>query len=340
MKIFRFGFFWFLAVLCEAPVGAFLFSLPHATFVYAVLGHAASVLCFFVSVPKGNAGWFSKQRLWARTLVMFSAFLPLLGWLFCGFLFFYIYKNPESQHQLDVLDEKVFQPTDSLFSEFLPVDAVSREKMIRDQIDLIPLADILVGDDLALKRGAIEKLALLKNPESLQILLRHRSDDSPEVRFYVTSVLTRIKKEYDDELEAAKLEMQKDVYKVSSRTFLAKIYWQYGTSGLVDEATAHTYIGEAEYHLRYVIETPYASVQAYELLLALLLHLERWGDASVILEKMSAHPDASKNEVLKMEADIFYKKGEYSMMKPKLKALLDLGETDLEWVTLARFWGC
>lgn len=269
---------------------------------------------------------------WGSVFLLLAGFFPLFGWLGAGVLYgaasFFPPKPP-------IGEEALWWGGPSI-KPILSKPMVRRERVARE-LDFLPLADVLAGQDVDLKRGAVEKLAQFKTPEAIQVLLAHRGDPSIEVRFYVTSALARIKHELDEELEAAKMQMKKDVYKISGRIFLAKIYLQYSRSGLLDPVTANAYELEAQYHLDFSLQSEFASVEAFRMLIGIYLGHKNWERALQVVTLLEGRAKASSEDLAKIRIDILYRSGRYEEI-PKTLAEQAVVFSDPHWQAMAHWW--
>lgn len=334
-----FFFFWLLAGFLEYPVMAVLIGGDKALLQdrpgYFAGTHALAVLVLFFAPPKGR-GWFHPARLWGRNFVFFAAFLPIFGWIVSG-LTFLVYRDPEKPEDIFEFEKeeaRLSEPTLSL----VPLKE-TRENRLYKILDFMPLADVLAGSDSNLKRGAVEKLARLATPESIAVLLAHRSDPNPEVRFYVTSALTGVKKQFDEELEAAKRQLKENLDDVNVRYDLAKIYLRYVQSGLLDDVTAQTFETEAFHHLDQVTNFPDASEMAFLTLIELCKRHGRWPEAIAALRRFEDFGHAEGIAVEKIRIEIFYGAGRFDEVRRGLMRLKGLGFSDPAWDAAAYLWG-
>lgn len=339
----RFFFFWLFSGILEYPFFLVIFNYQEQLFLSygdkIWLMHMLAIVLMFFSVPKG-VGWFHHERTWPRTFAILMFFLPVLGWLFSGVLFF-TYRHPEdAKNVLIDLDDEENQ-----FAPFyenrttLPSFTHSRKHRLFKKLDFMPLADILRSEDASLKRGAIEKLALLATPEAIEVLLSHRSDQQPEVRFYVTSALTKVKSSLEEELDAAKNELKQHPESSERRFYLAKIYLKYVQSGLLDEGTSETYLNESLYHLNKLIENHYHQPEVYWVLIEIYNNKRDWQQALQALNALESVNHENDFEIMKMRAHIYYNLKDYHLLRKELQKLKKAGLTDPKWEAATFLWG-
>lgn len=326
----RFGALWLAAGALES-----VFLLRMGTDLAVALScHLLAAASLWISVSRSGVG-----GRWRHPFLTFTLFLPLLGWGLAALLFWG--RIPQA---IDVSPEEDLPfTTGSAAVRAFGDPRLSHRERVLQALDFIPLTDILAGDDVELKRGAVEKLAQLKNPEAIGLLLHYRSNPQAELRFYVTAALTRIKKEYDEELEAAKRELQKARDTARARLFLARVYVQYAGSGLLDEAMAASYRGEALYHLGEIATAqgtdPAVQGEAGRMRLDILMADRSWDQGLAVIAALQARDLGDPGELAKARVQIFYQSGRYAEVAAELAALKAQGLLDKEWRMLADWWG-
>ncbi|MDO8527782.1 MAG: hypothetical protein Q7T03_08865 [Deltaproteobacteria bacterium] len=322
------GFPFLEALVGKSPLLLDLYFWPVMFF------HCLAALLLFFSVPKGE-GWFHVRRLMAGFFFFLVLLFPLFGWLGIAVLHFCYRSGP----RIPLEEEQATQFISSHLRWMGPLQGVPRRERIMQELDFLPLADILSGTDLDLKRGAIERLARLKTPEAIDLLLAHRSDPSMDVRFYATSALARIKKEFDEQLEAAKQQMQKDVYKISARVFLSKVYLQYAHSHLLDPATIQAFEREALFHLDFCVQSQNATPQAFRMLVSIYVAHAEWDMAIKTIALWEKSGKTDPQEISKVRIDVLYRTGRYLDVFEEFVRMKERGIADSEWNTIADWWG-
>lgn len=234
--------------------------------------------------------------------------------------------------QENIFFGKALQP----FSLSSPQSQLSKKERIIHELDFTSLADILLGSDLSLKRGAIEKLYQLKTRDSINLLLEHRQNSHPDVRFYVTSALERIKHDYESDFHSAYLEMKKDIYKNSARLLLAKRYIEYRYSGLLDEGLNKKYFEESLFHLRIIVKSAVPLEEAHWIILDLYKEqpFKYKTDIFDIIQRLESH-GADQERIQRAKAEFLFLLQNYESMK---KVLVSLSK-DPDFGSLASWWG-
>ena len=326
----RFIALWLLAGVLE---GVFVWQLG-AGFWLAVVSHllAAGLLFFAVTRRLHSGRWF-------LVFPFFAAALPVVGWAMAPILLF---GGIAKTTTLDFTDEHAMLVGAELAHAFR-APTLSRREQVMKALDFIPLSEILATGDLGLMRGAVEKLAQLKSPDAIRLLLEHRSDPVMEMRFYVTSALTRIKKEYDEELEAAKQDLKKSRDPVRSRQLLVRVYLQYAASGLVDEATVAAHRREALYHLGELTNmreiVPGLKCNIGRMTIDLHLLSGAWDEGLKVIDQMEREGVGDPGEFNQSRIDILYRQGRFGEVRQRMVELKERGGLNQDWQALAAWWG-
>lgn len=335
-------FYWLLAGGLE---WSFYMSLGHNTpdtnyieKLSAISQHVLAAVIMFFSLPK-RKGWFHYERLWARMFFFFILFFPILGWFF-SILLFFSYKKPDKIKELFLEDDILMNSNLMDSGEILHEEELTKNEKIYRELDFVPLVDILESDDLDLKRGAIEKLGNLSTPEAISILKKYRSDSSPEVRFFITSTLTKSKKNFEEQIESAKQYLKQDVFNVKAQLQLARIYTQFIKSNLLDVTTSKIYKNEALFHLQeLILKHNYIEEECFWLLIDIYEKDKEWQEASDVLLLMKKRGVGFLQDILKKEVNILFNSGRYIEIKKALSELTSLHSVDEKWMGLAKFWG-
>ncbi len=277
-------------------------------------------------------------RAFNQGFKMSLAFCILMTFLIIEFFFYGIGKIWLKEGSISQdSDEEIF-PTKEIVTASIPVETslFSKKERIIHELDFTSLSDILLGSHLPLKRGAIERLYQLKTPEAIRLLMQHRNDPHPDVRFYVTAALERIKHDYESDFHSAYLEMKKDIYKNSARLLLARRYIEYRHSGLLDEALNQTYFEEALFHLNEIIKSEVPLEESYWLLLDLYKEqTSKYKNEIFKLHQLLEKNGGDFQRIKKSKIEVFFSLKQYAEMKRELSGM----SKDPEWASVASWWG-
>ncbi|MBI3298164.1 MAG: HEAT repeat domain-containing protein [Elusimicrobia bacterium] len=226
----RSALLWAAAGLLELPVLAVLAGLrpPVPGPLIAALHVLAAAVMFLV--PPREKGWFQPTRHWGEPLALCAFLVPGLGWLAGGWLLWQRW-DATVQKESYRFDQDESESANPLAALGTP-QAIKRE--LADALDVLPAADALLSRDPALKRGAIETLARIRTSASVDWILRARTDADPEVRFYATSALTQLKRDFELSIRAAEQETVLHPGDASLRLTLERVRYEYAVSGMID----------------------------------------------------------------------------------------------------------
>lgn len=230
----RFGAAFLAAYLFEG-CALFLYYNDGIT-VKSLLGviilHILSALSFLAVKAKRRSlpgiGYY-----YPRMAALCSLFLPVIG--LCGIsLTFFALNFMKSQGLAKEYKEKPFE--NEAVDVELPADITG---FLFDEIDIHPIADILAGDDIGMKRGAVNLLRRIGSSEAVSLLRKSLSDSNSEVRFYAHTALTRLEEDYVNLIEDARFRAER-FGKAKNHAELAFAYGNYSGSGL-PEVNMQTY---------------------------------------------------------------------------------------------------
>ncbi|HCU24241.1 MAG TPA: hypothetical protein DF383_04410 [Deltaproteobacteria bacterium] len=301
----------------------------------ALAAHAALPFALYFAAPfaPNHAG---KKNAWNLIAALLTLFLPVAGWLLGGLFFTMVQTQfiKERAKRTIRMNEAALGLSYRPPPPFVFPIQLSREEKIRESIDLIPIIDILNGEDINFKRAAIEKLAKLATPSAVSILLNYRCSHALQVRFFATSSLHRIKKQFDDQLEAAKLQLEKQQDTPAARLFLAKTYLHYIQVGLLDTTTQEVYRKEALSHLLFCFNSGHQSAEVYKLILQIYSEQPEWEKELALLHSLEGTSDDSE-EIQQMKAKVLYETQRFSEM---VEMFSTLQFQDRKLKNIAQWW--
>ena len=192
----------------------------------ALVAHLLSGLSFVLfTAPKPRA-LPGIAFYYPRIAALFSFFLPLIGLFGISVTLFSARVIMKSYGLAEDYKEKAYEGAGTDID--LPTDIT---EFLYDEIDVHPIADILSGDDMEMKRGAVNLLRRIGSAEAVSLLRKSLSDASAEVRFYAHTALTRLEEDYADALDKAKFRAER-YDSPQSHAELASTYRNYARSGL------------------------------------------------------------------------------------------------------------
>lgn len=230
-------FCFLLAFSLEGAALAMVFVLPWSPAVnwtLAGLVHLLAAGAFFI-FPKRPRGLSGLGYYLPRLAGIITLFMPVAGPLgaFCSVVGAKILlKSQGLAHDYEGHDYR----GDTLMEE---LDAMSSDEVLQDEVSIQPIIDILAGEDVNLKRGAISVLRRLGTPESIHLLKQSLTDDVPEVRFYAHTALSKLEEESVTLLQRA--ERKAKAGTPEDRKALVLAYRDYAASGLPEQSMLDHY---------------------------------------------------------------------------------------------------
>ncbi len=323
---------WMIGGLFEYPfIQMFFFNRSDFFLNHLPLSFILHFLNLFVLVwafPKGPA-WFHRERFWGAPVNIFIVFLPLFGWLLLIALYlFYIFGYIKTDFLIDEVEIKWEH-----FPELHRRMVLDRAHIL-NEMDVQNLAEILAGEDKSLKRSAMEKLAQTKTPDALAVLLQYRRDADADLGFYATSNLTKIKREFEEELETLKLSIKKDPTQINLRVKLAQSYLAYQASGMLELEMQHEFIAMAIYQLEQVLLQDAKHVDARLILHQIYFNRQEYQKCLELL----ATADASLS-MLQTRAELYFAMHRFSDLQKCLREIGRLMVTpDQAWQSTLQWW--
>lgn len=121
---------------------------------------------------------------------------------------------------------------------------------IRETVNVEPIVETLRSHaNPDLKRGAIETLTQISNPQSVALLKECLTDPNSEVRFYASSGLSRIEEKLNQNILKHKTHLQKSPKpSFGDHVRLGKAYYEFVFLAMQDEASLQYYIRQATQH--------------------------------------------------------------------------------------------
>lgn len=277
----RFAFYWAAAGVLELPLLALMTSGPLPVPAWlGVLGHVAAAGLVFFGPPKGK-GWLLPTRHWGAPLALLTLLVPGFGWAASGWL---ALKHRQAPHAKDAyrFEDPAGDDVNPLAGVGTP-DAIRRE--LAEALDVLPAVDALLSRSSELKRGAIETLSRIRTREAVSWIFKARSDIEPEVRFYATTALTRLKRDFETAIQAAERELYRKPGEPANLIALQRIRYEYAVSGMLEAAARDSLLKEARLRLETLAE--------------------RQPDAArlLFLVERELDPRAAEKRLAKLEAD-------------------------------------
>ena len=163
-------------------------------------------------------------------------------------------------------------------------------EFLYDEVDIHPIADILAGDDMGMKRGAVNLLRRIGSSDAVKLLRKSLSDENAEVRFYAHTALTRLEEDYAETLEKARFKVER-YDSAQSHAELASTCRIYAQSGLPEINMREQSMDEACTHWRIATEKSPDNMNFRLRLAEVYAERGHFSDALKIYKDMVHFPD-------------------------------------------------
>jgi len=221
----------------------------------------------------------------------------------------------------------------------IPNSRMILKQRILKELDISSLAEILLGSDMDLIRGAISRLGEIKTSEAIQLIQQEQMNTSSDIRFLATTTLIRVKREFEEELDSAKQEIKKDIKNIQARQLIAKKYLNYAMSHLLDHETSQIYLEEAIDHLKFALDSPLPPLETCWTLIDTLMETGRWDEALLLLDRLEKEGRSEIQEIVKHRCLIFFKTCRFDKLIAELQSLKGKVLDDKSWQSSLHWWG-
>lgn len=215
-------------------------------------------------------------------------------------------------------------------------DAIRRQ--LADSLDVVPASDALLGQDPSLKRGAIETLARIRTAESLAWVIQAQKDPDSEIRFFATSALTNVKREFEKAIQAAERETLLRPGDQTVQLSLLRIRYEFAVSGVLDPQVCDVVLRDSRTHL---MEYADRSID----FLRLFYLVERRLDppkALAVLERLEAADPEMRRRWVRERVELLFSQGRFGDVRALIEAnksdLAGTDKADKPWNTALLWW--
>lgn len=185
-----------------------------------------------------------QAQIWRWLGILFCFFLPLYGLVGILFLYFAIRRKTKNQSatvsvapSADHLRRKTIQ-TSSLEGSMVDIDW-------QDERIVQPLIDALKGEDVEIRKGAVNALAAKKDPAAIKALADSLENTALEVRYFAVEALGKISKDFSDRIIDAQTAVEQNPGVYSYIVDLATCYYEYAVSAVEDKTLSEFYLRQA-----------------------------------------------------------------------------------------------
>lgn len=202
----------------------------------AVLHLLASALAFIgTRIAKGD---HPSGKGWACLVTFFAFFGGPFGFLAGVACYLFGVGQPTEMPLVDVVKAEMFIRSAPAHRH---TESAAFDVQLREELRTQPIVDLLPYADVATAIAIINKLAEQKKPEDLELLRKLSQDRRPEVYQFALSKLDEFDRDYAQRIYHLTEQLGFTPEDVGLRVELAKVYYEYTTSGLLDESLRDYY---------------------------------------------------------------------------------------------------
>lgn len=260
------------------------------------------------------------RNLFFYLSLMLSVLFPVLGAVSIAVIYIYqtmVGVDLVSEDDLDIsLDEESVLELE----ENIDDDA---NRFIRQRLDVESFSDILRGDNFNLKRSVIEILAHKDNKDSIKLLKIALKDSEPEIRFHASAGLRKVGETFQKRIFALQEEYNLDTNNFEINLLLAKEYFSFCRSRLVDVSTQKFYLNRGLESIIRALKLKPDDVNALLVHGKIKIEMEDYQDAVTQLNK--AHSlDKSNWDVLIWRCEANFYLGKFDKIKKDCQTVANL----------------
>jgi hypothetical protein len=218
-------------MLKTSPMGVSAF--PIFGFLLHLIGTGLAYLG--TRIAKGN---HPSSNGWACLVMFFAFFGGPLGFLAGMACYLFGVGQPTEMPLVDVVKAEMFvrsAPT------HVRHEVVAFDVQLREELRTQPIVDLLPYADTATAIAIVNKLAEQRKPEDLKLLRQMSQDRRAEVYQFALSKLDEFDRDYATRIFHLKEQLRYAPDDVGLRVELAKVYYDYTNSGLLDESLTEYY---------------------------------------------------------------------------------------------------
>ena len=235
---FSFETYWLLSFLMPD----ISYKIPQPILAHAGASFIAALFALPFLKERFHLPWYSLSFAFtflSLTLLPFFGSLLILTTL--TYLVF-VKKDKKMAFSVEDMEADMYQ-----FFEFEKPERSEEElgETLARALEIEPYVDILKGHDTELKKGALNKLSEIVDPNSVKIMRIALHDDNAEVRLMASKSLSKIEETINNELVSAIERVNKEPRNIDARNSLGTVYYRYASLNLHDESSQHFHLQNA-----------------------------------------------------------------------------------------------
>jgi len=325
--------FLLLMVILGEALSLILWIYANAFFI-ALLIHVTTIglICFGLYYYRKQGQDLEKHGEYLHAILL-TAFFPYIGVLMAIIFLTITSSHPKTAPELFEEYEKLFQDRDNFL---IDIDSPTNVlQQVRSEVDFEPFIDIIKGDDSALKKKVIDKLARNVSVQNIKWLRELIDDPSTDVRLCATGSLLKMEGKIHDEIQTAYKNV-KEKGDSQQSLYLADLYQMYVNSGLVTGKARQFYLDRACTQYKNALNYTTDKLPVMTRYIRTLLMMNREKEAEkILLEAVKNWP--SNKEILLLEAETFFKNKNYHALKKEL-AHIKNDNLNMDEKEVIEFW--
>lgn len=287
--------------------------------VLMIANFIGSLILFFVQLRS------SKRR--AFCCLLLTVFLPILGFMFCGFMFI---RFNEKGYSMD--DNETIQKY-----KIKPAEYIDESRSMR----IVPANDALSLSDESNRRGFLLGLLRQRDMQSLRGTLQmalHNED--PEASHYAASAMMELQREAYTQMESAEEAYKEDEANYENATAYAASIMLYLENSEIGQLENYTFREKYETVLKRILKEneEECNPRDFENLINLYIKEGRLDEALSYCEKYVETFPRNENSYM-LEMQVAYEKGDKQVFLDTFKAMRNSEVTlSSDALSMVRFW--
>jgi tetratricopeptide (TPR) repeat protein len=234
-------------------------------FFLLLLLHAVSVLLFCFGLHKASSRFhFGNPKNWFILSSALCFVFFIIGFIFISIIFVFLARErAEMSRTYEDYERYItydYEPQEK------HIEADKLTEAIDSELEIVPLVDVMLENDVQLRRGAVRSMERLPKKDAVRLLKLSLQDKNVEVRFYAALGLSKIESELNANIIMAKNELSRNPQGSVSHLLLANAYAEYYECGILDEVTADYYRNLAVSEYNKVLEIDGGNVEVLNIL--------------------------------------------------------------------------
>lgn len=299
--------------------------------------HAASCAALSVALYFfGRRAELLSPQNWLIMSFLMSLAFPAVG-PFAALTVFLIFAASPSERS-SAYDEYSRYITYDFKPEEKYMDSDKLVEGISQELEVTPLVEVLGEPDSSARRGVINVTERLPKKDAIRLLRMVLDDKSVEVRYLAASQLSQIETEFNENVFAARKEVERHPESADPHLALANGYAEYFESGLLDSYAGQYYLDLAIGEYKKVLSLGGENIQIMNYLANLELLAKRYDEAFSKFKRVTQLDPENVYANVGL-INIFYEKGQMKeVVRYAKEAMKRMPETKGPMREIVHYW--